>query len=243
MEEEQKAAFPATVWTVIRFAKDRECDEYCTAMNDLITGYWRPIFYFLRVRGYQIHQAEDLTQEFFLNLMERDWIRRADPARGKFRTFLLTILVRFLSDRGPNRAPKQRKFDERLISVSTLLKEQERDFEPPTNETPETIFMKQWAISTIETVQRKLADWCRDCNRTDWHQVFQANHFQSPGTPTISQTALAEQMGISRDQVRYALEQTNQRFVELLRAEIADQVDFGVDINEELRELEDLLQV
>ena len=87
MELEPKAAFPATVWTVIRFAKDRECNEYFAAMNDLITSYWRPIFYFLRVRGYQFHEAQDLAQEFFLNLMERSWITRADPTRGKFRTF------------------------------------------------------------------------------------------------------------------------------------------------------------
>ena len=101
--------------------------------------------------------------------------------------------------------------------------------------------MKQWAVSTIDNARKKLTDWCRECSRCEWHQIFRTIHFQSPGTPSISQTALAEQLGITRDQVRYALEQTNERFIELLRAAVADQVDAEIEIDDELRELEELL--
>ena len=211
-------------------------------MNELITSYWRPVFYFLRARGFQVHNAEDLAQEFFLKLLEHDWINRADPARGKFRTFLLSILVRFLSDHGPNRAPKQWTFDARLVSVSSLVKEQERQFAPPTYDTPESIFMKQWALSTIEVAQQKLTEWCKARDRSAWHRIFQAVHFPPLGTPTLSQTALAEKMGVSRDQVRYALEQTNQQFIEILRAEVASQVDSDANVDGELQQLEELLQ-
>jgi hypothetical protein len=63
------------------------------ALNRFIVLYWKPVFYFLRARGQGLHQAEDLTQAFFTRLLERDWVRRADPQRGRFRTFLLTLLT------------------------------------------------------------------------------------------------------------------------------------------------------
>jgi RNA polymerase sigma factor (sigma-70 family) len=238
----QDNGFPATMWNLIRLAMDPGCDEYCAAVNELITSYWRPVFYFIRAKGFRVHQAEDLTQEFFIKLLERGWITKADPTRGKFRTFLLTILIRFLSDQGPERSPRQRTFDARLVSVSSLLKDEEKMFDPPSYETPESIYMKQWALATIQAAQRKLEDWCRLNDRSSWYQMFQAVHFQPPGSPKLSQMALAGQMGVSRDQVRYALEQTNQQFIEFLRAEVAGQVDSDSHVDEELQQLEELLQ-
>ncbi len=115
-----------------------------------------PVFYFLRARGYPLHRAEDLAQEFFLQFYQRGWIGRAEQQRGRFRTFLLTILTRFLSDQGPERCPRQRAFDEQLVTISVLLGDSDRSFEPPDNRTPEEIFMQQWARAVLARVQQGL---------------------------------------------------------------------------------------
>ncbi len=99
--------FPATAWSFIRQLQ-ADPREVPPALNEFIRAYWKPVFRFLRARGYDSHQAEDLTQEFFLRLVQGDWLHRADLQRGRFRTFLLAILTRFLADQGPARAPGRR---------------------------------------------------------------------------------------------------------------------------------------
>jgi RNA polymerase sigma-70 factor (ECF subfamily) len=237
------APFPSTAWSMVREAQNREGPAYLTAMNRCIAAYWRPVFYFLRAKGHPFHQSEDLTQEFFLRFYERGWIDRADPQRGRFRTFLLTILTRFLADKGDRRAPRQDVFDNRLVTVSALMSDPERSFEPPDNRTPEEIFMQQWAHAVIAHVRRSLDAWCAQQGRPDWYQMFCQVYFPSPGGPRITQQALADQLHLTRDQVRYGLEEVNRQFVALLRAEVADQVGEGVDLDTEIRELQSLLAV
>ena len=120
------APFPTTRWSMVRAAQNGDSPTYRAAMNRCIAAYWRPVFYFVRAKGYAVHRAEDLTQEFFLRFYERGWIERADRQRGRFRTFLLTILTRFLADQGHQRAPRQDVFDNRLVAISALMSEAER---------------------------------------------------------------------------------------------------------------------
>ena len=235
------ANFPTTAWSVLRSAKERESGAYLTAMNRCIAGYWKPVFYFIRSRGYSFDRAEDLTQEFFLRFFERDWIDRADPDRGRFRNLLLTMLTRFLADQGPGRAAKQKEFDRRIVAVSTLAGESERSFEPPDNETPDLVFMKQWAAATLANVLRRVQDWCQDQGRPDWHEIFRLIHFRSTGEKTATQQAVAKRLNLTRDRVRYGLEETNRQFVEFLRAEVADQVVSPDDVEEEINEINRLL--
>lgn len=233
--------FPTTVWSMVQAARRSDQPDYVEAMNRFISGYWRPVFYFLRAKGYPQHRAEDLTQEFFLRMFERDWIRTADAQRGRFRTFLLTILNRFLSDQGPARAPKQAVFDQGLIAVSALVGERERTFEPSDSQTPEQIFMKQWAKAVVANSRNQLEAWCRAQGRSDWFEVFTAMHFFDADERRPTQQALADRLQISRDQVRYGIEETNRQFAEFLRAEVADQVESPGDVDTELRELEELI--
>ncbi len=243
MFSDSPAEFPTTAWSMVQGAKKHDGDDYLAAMNRCIKGYWRPVFYFIRTKGYPLHQAEDLTQEFFLQFFQRDWVRRADRERGRFRTFLLTVLVRFLSDRGPKRVPRQELFDRRLVSISTLVGDQERTFEPPARETPEQVFMKKWAQAVIGNVRTHLEAWCRSKNRCEWYDVFSTIHFPSPNDARPTQLGMAERFNMTRDQIRYGLEQTESQFVEFLRAEVAEQVGSVEDIEIEIGELERLLGV
>ena len=241
MPPHSSAGFPTTAWSLVRAAQTGDEQHHLEAVNRFAAAYWRPVFFFLRAKGHAADRAEDLTQEFFLRFLERAWIRRADPERGRFRTFLLTILTRFLSDRGPKRAPKQDRFEQGLVSISALVGPDERKFEPPEDETPENIFMKHWAQAVIDNVRRRLQVWCEGKGRPDWHRIFTAKHFPPAGGRGLTQQALAAEFNATRDQVRYALEQVESLFVEFLHAEVADQVGSQADIETEIRELEDLL--
>jgi hypothetical protein len=165
---------------------------------------------------------------------------RANPARGRFRNFLLRILVRFLSDLGPARAPRQQTFEQQLVSVESLLGEEERRYEPPAHETPESVFMKQWAAGLVHRVCRELREWCREQGRPLDYEGVEAAH-AAPEAADTSQRALANQFGVSRDRVRAALKQTRRHFAALLRSAVRDEVDAEEEVGAEIGELMDLL--
>lgn len=233
--------FPTTAWNMVRAAKKDDSPEYLAAMNRFIAGYWRPVFYFMRTRGYAFELAQDLTQEFFARWVELDWIDKADPDRGRFRSFLLKVLVRFLSDHGAKRAPKQQLFEGQFVAISALVGEDDREFDPSTTETPEEVFMRSWAQAVIDSVLHRVSRWCEDRGRPDWSEIFFLHHFSPPHQKKMNKQTLADRFGLSRDQIRYAIEQVNEQFATSLRQEVADQVDNDADIDAEIGELEALI--
>ncbi len=229
--------FPTTAWSLLEDAKDLASGEQTAAMNRFVVGYWRPVYGFIRAKGYAAATAEDLTQEFFLRLYERHWLAKAEPSRGRFRNYLLTILVRFLADQGAGRAPRQQQFDCRLVPISSLVRDSEKSFDVPDEATPQDIFMRQWAQALVADVRNELEVWCRSHGRPDWYEIFCAHHFPPPGEGRMSQEDLAARLRCSRDQLRYALQQT----ASLFRAAIVSQVTSDDEVDAEIRDIEQLL--
>lgn len=230
--------FPTTFWSVVELAKDSSQAEYRATVNRLIAGYWKPVYGFIRRKGFEPNRAEDLTQGFFLRFFERRWIDRAEAERGRFRSYLLTLLVRFLADEGPRRLPRQQHFDGQMVSISSLVRQYDNHlFEIPCLASPESIFMREWAKAVVENTCRRLEAWCRQRERPYWYDIFRSVHFPHPGEKKISQTEIGKRLGLSRDQVRYGNAETSRKFAELIRDEVADQVDNSLDVEDELREL------
>jgi RNA polymerase sigma-70 factor (ECF subfamily) len=233
------ARFPATAWSCIEAAGDPQHPKYVAAVNRLLTSYWRPAFRFLRKQYPAAPDPEDLTQQFFLTLVTRGWLARADPVRGRFRDFLKTILKRFAFDQTV-RAPRQTKFEQTFVSVHSLMDDSDRAYEPPAGETPEEAFDREWKAALLRTVRDNLAAYyavSADPAERQRFEIFAANHFVAPGEDQPTQEALAERFGVRRDQVRYALVQVRKRWERLLRQEIRDQVGAEVDVEEEMRKL------
>lgn len=236
--------FPTTAWTVIDAVKrDGDEDGFSPETNWFIAAYWKPVFRFLRSQGIRSAEAEDLSQAFFLRMLEKSWIVRADSDRGRFRTFLLTVLKRFVADHSPQRAPRQDGFEAQMVSVSALVTDEERSFEPPTGLTPDKLFMHEWARAVIAATCRQLRVWCENQGRPDWYAVFETTILPTSDYPKASQRQTSDRLGLSRDQVRTAQKSVKAQFIRLLRAEVAGQVRDPSDIDEEIRELEDYLQM
>jgi hypothetical protein len=160
-----------------------------------------------------------VTQAFFLRFLERDWLKRADRARGKFRTFLFTLLTRFLSDLGARRAPRQEVFDRRIVSIQGLLGDSERDYEPASGDTPEAVFMRRWAEVLIDRALQRLRQFYDAEGRAVWYELFAVAYLSETSTAWTGQRALGERFGLTRDQVRYAMEIVEHRFKQYLREE------------------------
>lgn len=228
-------AFPSTGWSCIAAMQDPADPAHAQAQERFAQTYWKPIFRFLRVKGYPHDKADELTWDFLGRFFEKDWVDKADSERGRFRNFLLKILVRYLSDQSLKRATRQGQLERGMISFQNMMRDQERDYEPATTDTPEVVFHKEYAAQLMDAVLAQLERLYRDEGRQQWHEVFRAARWQGPGEEPPTQIELAERFGLTRDQVRYILEQTDKRCRRLLRAELRDQCASEDDIDDEIR--------
>jgi RNA polymerase sigma-70 factor (ECF subfamily) len=133
--------FPTTSWTLVRSSANLK------ALDSLITIYWKPLYFFVRQQGHSNETAKDIVQEFLKTLMERDAIKRADPARGRFRTFLLASLSNFLKDWAKSESRLKRGGDQTIFSLDFASGESEFVREVARGESPETLLNRAWAYS------------------------------------------------------------------------------------------------
>jgi RNA polymerase sigma-70 factor (ECF subfamily) len=133
--------FPPTSWTLVRSSRNLK------ALSSLVSVYWKPLYFFVRQQGYPNETAKDIVQEFLKTLLERGSLQRADPARGRFRTFLLASLSNFLKDRVKAESRLKRGGDQTIFSLDFARGEAEFVREVARGESPETILNRAWAYS------------------------------------------------------------------------------------------------
>src|SRR5581483_6285994 len=147
--------FPTTRWTLVVAAGDPHRREARSALVSLCENYWYPLYAYLRRRGFPADRAQDLTQEFFIRLLERRYLDRADPERGRFRSFLLRSLKFFVADEDDrNRAHK--RGGGAVVQLELSSGEERYQRELAHDETPERIFERQWAVAVLDRVVDRL---------------------------------------------------------------------------------------
>src|SRR5262244_3099973 len=147
--------FPTTRWTLVVAAGNPEQKETRSALASLCENYWYPLYAYLRRRGYPADEAQDLTQEFFIRVLEGRYLDRADPERGRFRSFILTSLKFFVADE-EDRHRASKRGGGMVVSLEFSSGEERYQREPAHNETPERIFERRWAFSVLDRVVERL---------------------------------------------------------------------------------------
>lgn len=205
------------------------------ALEKLCAAYWYPLYCFVRRQGHGPHDAQDLTQEFFARILEREYFRLADPERGKFRSFLLTLLKHFLSDERKKAHAQKRGGGQSLLSLDAELAEKRYASEPATDETPEKIFDRRWAFTVMErTVARLRAEYATSGRAKLFDELKQ---FQPGEEDARSYADVAQRLGVSQSAVKSAIFRLRQRHRDLLREEIAQTVATPGEVDEEIRYL------
>jgi len=144
--------FPTTRWTLILSSRESE-EARRAALEALLPLYWKPVYFYLRRKGRSVEAAEDATQGFFLHCLERDFLPRVDPARGRFRSYLLTSLENYLVNRHEHEAAVKRGGRVQIIPLDSLLAE--RDL-PATPEDPGRAFDREWGMAVVERALARL---------------------------------------------------------------------------------------
>ena len=223
--------FPTTRWTTVIAAGGRQQKESRSALVSLCENYWYPLYAYLRRRGYPADEAQDLTQEFFIRVLEGRYLDRADPEKGRFRSFLLVSLKFFVADE-EDRLRARKRGGGMIESLELSSGEERYQREPAHGETPQRIFERRWAISMLERVVERL--------RTEFILHGRPEHFDRLKVFLLGQSdapysALAREMNTSEGALKVAIHRLRKRYRELFRQEIADTVADPNEVESELR--------
>ncbi|HEC03828.1 MAG TPA: sigma-70 family RNA polymerase sigma factor, partial [Phycisphaerales bacterium] len=151
-----KPRFATTRWSVVLAAGRSSAPRQKQALETLCQSYWFPLYAYLRRRGCESHEAEDLTQAFFARMLDKKDLQTADPKCGKFRSFLLVRLKGFLLDERDRARAKKRGGGRKVLSLSTENAEGQYSLEPATQLSPEMLFEKAWALTLLERTMDRL---------------------------------------------------------------------------------------
>jgi RNA polymerase sigma-70 factor (ECF subfamily) len=228
-------AFATTQWSMVAQAARRSSPEADGALAALCDSYWYPLYAYVRRRGHGPEDAQDLTQEFFARLLEKDALSKADRQRGKFRTFLLGSLDHFLANEWRKAGAQKRGGGRALLSLDFEQGENRYRMEPVDRWTPERVFERRWALTMMERALDRLRSEYHDGGKDELYEALKSQlGGESPPTPYGE---VARQLGLSEGAVKTAAHRLRRRCREVLIAEAAQTVARAEDADAELREL------
>jgi len=229
------AVFCTTKWTEVLQAATPDSAAGRQAFGQLYSDYWFPLYAFIRRRGSSPPEAEDVTQNFFARLLEKQALAGLERDGGKFRSFLLRSLENFLANEWHHRRAQKRGGHFQFVSIDAPNGEARYALEPPDEATPETLFERQWAFTLLTQVMERLAAECEIAGRgnlfRDLRPHLQGDH--SAATYAI----LADRHQTTEGAIKITVHRLRQRYGEILREEVARTVNSSAEIDDELRYL------
>ncbi len=224
------ARFTTTLWTEVLAAPGNE-----QAMASLCRKYWYPLYAFLRRKGVPFHEAEDLTQGFFVHLLSKQGLATVRRESGRFRSFLLVSLQHFVADQRDRACAAKRSPSQPLFELDAQKAEDRYRLEPVEQMSPETIFERRWALTLLEEALAALESEFITGGRGEVFRALQPFLCGERGGPVYKE--VAARLAISEGAARVTVHRMRERYRELVRREIADTLGAGEDLETEMRHL------
>jgi len=234
-EAEGRSNFATTQWSLVLRAAQPNDDEARSAMEVLCRRYWLPLYAFARRRLSTIDEAQDLTQEFFLRLIEKNVLATATPERGRFRSFLLTSLRNFLANEWDRKSAKKRGGQGVCLSIDWEVGESRLSVASADFRTPEQEFERQWALTLLEVVIQRLQKEFTDSGKNRQFDLLKDTLTGRPGG--LDYRGISAELGLSEDATRQAAHRMRRRYRELLREEVACTLGSSQEVDDEIDRL------
>lgn len=228
--------FLTTQWSMVIAAGRNDTVRARAALERLCSVYWFPLYAFVRRQGFNAADAEDLTQSFFLRLIEKQDLAGVDRAKGKFRSFLLAAMKNFLANEWDRiKAQKRGGGRQNFTSLDAKSAESRYRLEPADPMTADKLFERQWALTLLDEVLRRVRD---DYEAEGKGGLFDALKFTLAGAGDAQPYAeIGAKLGMNEGAVKVAVHRLRHRYRDTLRAEIAATVADPEEVDDELRHL------
>jgi RNA polymerase sigma factor (sigma-70 family) len=225
--------FTTTRWTLVAAAGSSTAESR-QALAELCEAYWYPLYAFVRRKGYQPAEAQDVTQSFFAEILEKERLQLADPNRGRFRSFLQASLQHFLANIARDARAMKRGGKCKILSLDFTQGEEKYAREPSHDLTPERIFERRWATALLDkTVEKLRAEFTTNQKQ----RLFEKLVPHLGGDSGLSYVEIASELEMTEGAVKVAAHRLRKRCREILRAEIAQTVESPDLVDGELQTL------
>jgi len=227
--------FATTHWSVVLAAREQDTPQANAALEQLGRTYWYPLYAYVRRQGYDMGDAQDLTQGFFAHILSRGFLKRANPAKGRFRSFVLGALKYFLADEWAKLRAQKRGGKSLPVFLDAQTAEARYRLEPVDRMDPEKLFERRWATALLDRVLERIEEEYSGSGRRtvfDQLRVFLLGE-KAPGG--YAQVAASLQM--TEGAVKVAAHRLRQRYRELFREEVAHTVEEPAELNDEVKHL------
>ncbi len=230
-----RPGFIATRWTLVLKAARNDTTQARLALAQLCEMYWYPLYAWVRHKGYAPSDAEDLTQAFFVRVLQERFIEAADRQKGRFRSFLLTRLNHFLADEWDRVKAQKRGGGRVLISLDREAAETRYRIEVVDPRSPDKLFEYRWVMTLLERVFERLRHEYERAGKTALFEALKGCLIQARAA--VAYPEVARQLDLSEGALRVDVHRLRRRYRELLRSEIAETVAGPEEVEEELRYL------
>ena len=231
---DQHHDFATTRWSLIAAIGGTSSVESRDALATLCQTYWYPLYAYVRRKGHQAADAQDLTQAFFAELLEKDRLQLADQERGRFRSFLLASLNNFLANQWRRATAQKRAGSNAVLSIDVESGEARYRHEPSHEMTAERIFERRWAMTLLEQTMSRLSNEYTQSDKADLLEALKGHLGQGTATPYRE---VAERLGMSETAVKVAAHRMRKRCGHILREEILHTVSDPDSVDAELQQL------
>ncbi|MCI0748666.1 MAG: sigma-70 family RNA polymerase sigma factor [Verrucomicrobia subdivision 3 bacterium] len=228
-----KWQFRTTHWSAVLAARNGLLPESERALGTLCQTYWYPVYAFVRRKGHSHHEAEDLTQGFFVFLLSKEGFQRADRSRGRLRSFLLTSLRHFLTNEWARRSAARRGGKYSFVPWHTTEAEGKYLREAAETQTPERAFERNWALSVLDSALALLRSEYERAGKAAFFDALQV--FLSGTEVKQSYSQAAAHLNVPEGTARVCVHRLRRRYGELLRQQVAQTVGTSKDVGDELR--------
>jgi len=232
----RRAAFPTTRITLIHAAQGAPGAEAHAALSKLCGAYWYPVYAYVRRLGHSHEEAEDLTQGFFMRILDKHALRGFDCERGRFRSFLLGALKHFIANERDAARAQKRGGGRAHVPLDEVLHAGSRyDLEPRSDLSPDRLFERQWALTVLMRAQDAMRE---EAVRQGKDSQFERLKGLLVGDETeLGYRALAVELQTTEGALKVAVHRLRQRFREVLREEISHTIADPQQVGAELRDL------
>lgn len=238
-DREPIAAFATTHWSVVLGAghnPDGAADE---SLAELCRSYWYPLYAYVRRRVKDVGEAQDLTQEFFARLLEKNLLAHAAPERGRFRSFLLTAMKNFLTNEWNKAHAKKRGGGRAPLSLDFHLGESRYGLDPGHDLTPERVYERKWALTLLDRVLDRLQTEHHEAGKLELFNALRPLIAGDPPEGAYGQ--IAKTLEMSEGAVKVAVHRFRKRYRDLLRDELAETLANRADVDDEINWLFEVL--
>jgi DNA-directed RNA polymerase specialized sigma24 family protein len=226
-----------TPWTLISAAQKGETGAFDRAVERIYAMFEGAVKGFLRTRGFGSEEARDLSQEFFATLLERKFLERLDPAKGRLRPFLFSSLQRFLCDAVDKRDALKRRPGAGVLSLDRLADDFSAPPEDPRAHAPGRQFSRAWAAEMLGRALEGMKRRCEGTPQEGWYRAVVLWHEVGPGASALNYADLAQRLGVNAQQAANYLFRGRSLLRSLLLEQLAATCSSDAEVEEEIRDL------